>query len=73
MNRTEAQTAAKERLNAFRMADFRHMMGERDRPNPANYGLSGTTRQPGNTITFGEFCFHVEDIAPSTAPVHAGF
>ena len=67
----EAAKLAKGNLNAFHVAEFRHMMGKGKRPNPVFYGISGTTEKPGNSIEICGHRFLIDDLSPPTAPVFA--
>ena len=73
MTRNEAFTKARGNLNAFKVADFGHMMGRNKKPVPMFYSISGTVENPGNTVTMYGHTFHVDDLCPPTAKINAGF
>lgn len=59
---------AESNYRQYLMADFNHMMGRGKKPDPIFYGFSG-----GNTFTVNGETFYTDDLAPRTAPIHAGF
>lgn len=56
------------KYSQYLMADFNHIMGRSAMPVATDYGFNG-----GNMITVNGEAFNVNDIAPRTAPIHAGF
>ena len=59
---------ARHNYQQYLMADFAFMAGRGKKPEPAFYGYSG-----GNTMSVNGETFNCEALAPSTAPIHAGF
>ena len=72
MTRNEALIIARNNMTAYHVADFGFMMGRNARPNPADYGRSGTVDKPGGHVTEAGFMFDIYEVCPQTAPIHAG-